>query len=61
MLEHEKENPKRDKQDAKELAAFLKDSRRETLLNHMLGIALSSYMNGVYDAYKSFKAAQSAV
>ena len=58
MLELEKENSKRDKQDARELANFLKDSRRETMLNHLIGVALSSYMNGVYDAYKCFKAAQ---
>ena len=49
-----------DKADARKLAELLKDTHNAELLNNFVGVALSSYMNGVYDACQSFKAAQPA-
>ena len=55
-------NEKRDRADdksaARKLAELLKDTHNAELLNNFVGVALSSYMNGVYDACKSFKATQ---
>lgn len=47
-----------EKADARKLAELLKDTHNAELLNNFVGVALSSYMNGVYDACKSFKATQ---
>ena len=50
-----------DKHDARELAAFIEKTKREGFFNSLIGVALSSYMNGVSDTCRSFKAAQTAV
>ena len=60
MIERDKERCEREKADARKLAELLKSTHREELLNNFVGVALSSYMNGVADACKSFKAAQPA-
>ncbi len=63
MIDNSKEklDRERDRTDARKLAELLKGTHREELLNNFVGIALSSYMNGVYDACKSFKATHPAV
>lgn len=61
MTDKEKNERERDKHDAREFAHLLKSTRRETLFNNYIGVALSSYMNGVFDTCKSFKAAQAAI
>lgn len=43
--------------DARELAAVLKDAQRNEAFNNFIGVALASYMNGVKDACNSFKSA----
>ena len=43
--------------DARELAAVLKDAQRNEAFNNLIGVALASYMNGVKDACNSFKSA----
>lgn len=55
---NEKRDRADDKSDARKLAELLKDTHNAELLNNFVGVALSSYMNGVYDACKSFKATQ---
>ena len=60
MVDKGKEKRDREKADARQLAELLKGTHREELLNNFVGVALSSYMNGVADACKSFKAAQPA-
>ncbi|MBR0287850.1 MAG: hypothetical protein IJQ82_02605 [Selenomonadaceae bacterium] len=62
MIYNENETVERtdDKTDARKLAELLKDTHNAELLNNFVGVALSSYMNGVYDACQSFKAAQPA-
>ena len=62
MIDNSKEklDRERDRTDARKLAELLKGTHREELLNNFVGIALSSYMNGVYDACKSFKATHPA-
>ena len=42
--------------DARKLACLLKNTHGETLLNNFVGIALSSYMNGVNDTRRSLSA-----
>jgi len=45
-------------QDAHGLAEFIKKQRnRDSLLDNFVGVALSSYMNGINDATRSYKAA----
>ena len=44
-------------QDARELAAVLRDAQRNEAFNNFIGVALASYMNGVKDACNSFKSA----
>ncbi len=58
MIDNDKEIRGEDKRDAQEMASFLQKARADSSLQHYVGVALSSYMNGVFDAYKSFKAAQ---
>lgn len=60
MIYNENETAERtnEKADARKLAELLKGTHSEELLNNFVGVALSSYMNGVYDACKSFKATQ---
>lgn len=62
MIDNGKEKLDRDRErtDARKFAELLKDTHREELLNNFVGVALSSYMNGVADACKSFKATQPA-
>lgn len=62
MIDNSKEklDRERDRTDARKLAELLKGTHHEELLNNFVGIALSSYMNGVYDACKSFKATHPA-
>ena len=48
----------RERTDARKLAELLKGTHNAELLNNFVGVALSSYMNGVYDACQSFKATQ---
>ena len=55
---NERRDRAEDKTDARKLAELLKGTHSEELLNNFVGVALSSYMNGVYDACKSFKATQ---
>ena len=51
-------NREQDKVDAREFAAMLKDSRRDLLFNNYVSVAVSGYMHGVLDTFKSFQAAQ---
>ena len=62
MIDKDKKQIERtdDKTDARKLAELLKATHNAELLNNFVGVALSSYMNGVYDACQSFKAAQPA-
>lgn len=49
---------KNETQDAHNFAAFIKKQRdRDSLLTNFIGVALSSYMNGINDATRSFRAA----
>ena len=49
---------KNESQDARDFAAFIKKQRdRDSLLTNFIGVALSSYMNGINDASRSYKAA----
>ena len=43
--------------EAKQMAKLIKETRRNAMLSNLVGVALSSYMNGVSDTYKSFNAA----
>ena len=56
MTDQEKNTLQADEVDAKKFAALLKDARRETLFSNFIGVALSSYMNGVNDTCRSLKA-----
>ena len=48
----------REKQDARNIAEYIKRQRdRDSLLDNFIGVALSSYMNGINDATRSYKAA----
>lgn len=60
MIDNDNEQRDRtdDKADARKLAELLKGTHNAELLNNFVGVALSSYMNGVYDACQSFKATQ---
>ena len=62
VTEKEKEIRERDKQDARNLAEFIKSNRTP---DQSLGVALSSYMtgynNGLFDAFKRFNFNQAAV
>ncbi len=60
-INSERDTRDNDKQDARDFAEFIKDARREGFFNSLIGVALSSYMNGVSDTCRSFKAAQNAV
>lgn len=61
MTDRNKNEPSDNKKDSRELAEFLKDARqRDLLFSNYIGVALSSYMHGINDAAKSFKAAQLA-
>ena len=57
MADKEIERRERANQDARELAAVLKDAQRNEAFNNFIGVALASYMNGVKDACNSFKSA----
>lgn len=49
---------KNESQDARDFAEFIKKQRdRDSLLTNFIGVALSSYMNGINDATRSYKAA----
>ena len=58
MTKQEKTEREREKHDAKALAKIIKDTRRNTMLRNFVGVALSSYMNGVRDTCKSLKAVE---
>ena len=45
----------------RELAAFLKESRRKSALHNFLGIAAKSYIDGMQAAIKCQNAAQTAI
>ena len=50
------DNEKRERE-AKQMAKLIKETRRNAILSNFVNVALSSYMNGVSDTYKSFNAA----
>ena len=53
------DNGKDDRErEAKQMAKLIKETRRNAMLSNFVGVALSSYMNGVSDTYKSFNAAE---
>lgn len=56
MTTQEKEIYIRDKEDADRFAKLLNESHNKPLFNNFIGVALSSYMNGINDAFKSFDA-----
>lgn len=50
-----------DKQDARDFAKFLADTKLETNSGFLLGVAVAAYINGFNDAERAFKAAQVAI
>ena len=51
-----------EKKDARDTAEFIKKQRdRDSLLSNFIGVALSSYINGIHDAQRSFNAAVQTV
>ena len=56
MTSQNKEQYDRERE-AKQMAKLIKETRRNAMLSNLVGVALSSYMNGVSDTYKSFNAA----
>ena len=56
MTNQDKEQYNRERE-AKQMAKLIKETRRNAMLSNLVGVALSSYMNGVSDTYKSFNAA----
>lgn len=58
MTDRDKAERERDKADAREVLDIIKDARREGLFNNLIGVALSGYINGVNDACRCMKAAQ---
>ena len=57
MVDNDKRIRDEDKRDAKAMASLLQNTHADSKLQSYTGIALSSYMNGFFDAYRSFKAA----
>ena len=58
MTERDEKFREQDKKDLRNVAQLLKDSRREGIFNNILGVAMAGYINGIADACRSFKAAQ---
>ena len=56
MIKHEKNIRDQDKHEANRFAEIITATRGKSLLNSFIGVALSSYMNGINDACKSFDA-----
>ena len=46
----------RDGKDAQSFGEIFSEARKEGLFTNMIGVALSSYMNGINDACRAFKA-----
>lgn len=59
MKDRDKEKRDRERE-AKQMAKLIKETRRNAMLSNFVGIALSSYMHGVYDTCKSVKGATEA-
>ena len=59
ILKDQNTEPRERKQEAADtIGAFIKQQRdRDSLLSNFIGVALSSYMNGINDATRSYKAA----
>ena len=58
MTDRDSEGREHDKDDARAIAEFFKDKRREGVFNNLIGVAMAGYINGVNDTCRAFKAAQ---